>query len=249
MKNLLWLLLLLLPFCGFSQLSITASRSHLLAKNNASWTSGIGLEYGLAQGRSNLLLSFNKVHLNNVIHREYAIANPLMQTDSSFGLHWHQIKGDERDLRIGYMWREHLGKISMVVGLEGVLGLTRIYLTEAQEYYELSQDRTRYQQGMTTATVAGSLPTRVRGFATDQQYMKLGIAPQIGFRYQVSPPWGVSFLMSTEFANRRFVREEHSFDGPSLQSSQFLNLDLNQVLLQWKLSYTFLRKADDTLQT
>lgn len=247
MKKLYFLLLLLLPLESYSQFAATLSRSSLINKDFASWHTGLGAEYGMKQGRANLSLNLNKISIDNLVSREYIEALPSLQTSTSFGTRWYQINGTETDIRLGFIWREPLGKVSLVAGLEGIVGRSHVYISEAALYYELTENGQNYKDSTGFGAVLGTPPSAYQTFYTHQEYLKLGFAPQMGFQYSMSPTLALDFLISSEFANRKLTTERQSFDGLPLQASQALNLHLNQILVQWKLSYTFLPKAKEPM--
>jgi len=235
--------MLCLPIHSFGQSAISYSRSYVINEDFSLWRSGMAFEYRLAKVPLSFSAGFNKVRIDRLDFQAFEPI-PELQKDTSFGLLSNNYEHSESDFRLGVNWFYRMNQVDLMIGVEGIIGSSTVELTEAISRYKYNPATGGYEPPVVSAS-SGVFPIDVIGYATDQEYLKLGWAPRFGLQYHFSDHIMAGASFSAEFAKRTLRNETYWLEGPVSNHYETLSLIEPSILFEWKVAYKFLPKPKD----
>lgn len=150
------------------------------------WTYGLSGTFDARNKPIIWTLSINKVPVANQFNAANQTPLSDMQTDSSFGILWEEYNLKEGDIRLGFLFKKSFAKFDIFLGVEGILGITKMEFSKKTALYEMHQ----YGEYISTAPGAtipfGFRPQYINTSSTESQFFKYGVSPRVGIRHQPS---------------------------------------------------------------
>lgn len=208
MKNLKpsLLLLLCLPFFVNAQraaFNVTQSIQFNRSILPQPWTLGLMATYDAKTKPLVYTASINQVNVSKRYNTSNSRPIASFQTDSTFGMHFSSQQFSEIDGRLGILFKKPIGQLEILAGIEALLGKTFARFQEIEALYIADGNGgyiNEHLHGNASSTNHG--PTKTEQTMAEGHFLKYGISPQLGVRYQPSKRVSLFATLSTDWAKR-----------------------------------------------